>query len=115
MEIVRILQLKDKDGALILNWEEDPLCVKYAAYYLDKKTDSLTDEEFLDWIRDKAKNGIFMGNDKYTFEADMFTDEFSFLRKHMDKIPTAMGTVLGMLVSANKSIGSEYKGYKKWL
>jgi len=115
MEIVRILQLKDKDGILILNWEDDPLFVKYAAYYLDKKTDSLTDEEFLDWVKDKAKNGIFMMEDKLQFEHDMFTNEFSFLRKEMNRIPAAMGTVLGMLVDANRLIESTDNNYKKWL
>jgi len=101
MEAVRILQLKDNNGDLLLNVVNDPMCIKGAAYYLDKKTENMSDEKYLEWLKGRMNN-VYLGlEDQFEFENDMHSSEFSFLLKDSEKIYSATSLVIDYAIDAN--------------
>jgi len=94
-KIVRPLDLKSKDGVLILDWEDNPSNVKEGVYYINKKTQALSDENFLKWLEEKTNIT------KSELKKDLFTKEFAFLQKLESKLIFGIALVVDYLFEAN--------------
>lgn len=101
MEVKRILDLKDSSGEFLLDSENVDSIMKEAVYYLDKKTNDLTDEQFMEWLIDKMNNGSFNFEDKMKLESDLWSPEFAFLTKKVLKIGAYISMLIDNLVEAN--------------
>ncbi len=101
-EVIRVLDLKTKEGIYLLDTEEDNLHLKEACFYLDKKTNQMSDEEFIEWIKLKMKTGIYMNENRFELKEDIY-QRFPFLIKIFEAnyLVPAMDLVLAMLIDAN--------------
>ena len=101
MKIKRILELKDSTGVLFLDSKDTEELMKEAVFYLDKKTQHLTDEQFITWVKDKAKNGSFGYEDQITLKNDIYTPEFAFMSKEVVKLGVCISMIIDNLVEVN--------------
>lgn len=109
MEIVRINDLKNAEGENIFEAESEGL-VKEAAFYLNEKTKDLSDDEYIDWLKNKIKKGFFVTEDRLTLGDDLFTNEkFLFLQKDYELLPIDIVTVLDLAIEQNGLKEKEYK------
>ena len=105
MEVKRILELRDSKGVLFLDSETVEEEMKEAIFYLDKKTEHLSDEEFIFWVLDKAANGSFGYEDQITLKQDVYTPEFAFMSKNILKLGVCISLIIDNLVEANDLLG----------
>lgn len=102
--MIRVLNLKDSDGNFLLESEKASQTMKEAVFYLDKKTSGLSDDKFIEWLKDKAHNGSFGYEDRVTLTNDVYTPEFAFMSKDIDKLGGNISMVIDMLAIENKII-----------
>ncbi len=101
IKIVRVLDLTDSDGVYLLKSEKASQTMKEAIFYLDKKTSGLPDDKFIEWLKDKAHNGSFGYEDRVTLTNDVYTPEFAFMSKDIDKLGGNISMVIDMLAIEN--------------
>lgn len=99
--MIRVLDLVDSKKVLLLDSEDVESLMKEAVFYLDKKTNHLTDEQFMEWLIDKMNNGSFNFEDKMKLESDLWSPEFAFLTKKVVKIGAYISMLIDGLVEAN--------------
>jgi len=101
MEVKRLHDLEMKGGIGIMDMEEDPLYLKDALWYLSSKTDEMSDEEFLSWLKGKMVNGVFTSAELFQFDRDIFSPEFASLIKTRDQVMCGIGILIDYLIDAN--------------
>lgn len=104
MEVVRLFDLRTKNGVGIMDMDDDPLGLKNALFYLDKKTGKMTDDDFLTWLKEKRKDGPFSTTERIQLGQDIFTPEFSFLQKKKDILMTGCAVLIDYLIDKNNLI-----------
>lgn len=100
MKVTRFNELTIQ-GEHIFDMEQDDLHLKEAAFYLDKKTEDLSDEQFLAFVKRRMTDGSFNGSDLIILQNDLFGGEFPFLQKLIDKLPASISIVIDYAIDAN--------------
>ena len=101
MTTVRPLELKYDDGTLIIEAETDVGHYNAAIFYLQKKTEDLSDDEFIVWLKNKQAKGSCDVGERMELEDDVFGKEFAGLQKQFKYLPTAVYCFINFLVDAN--------------
>lgn len=110
MEVVRIIDLKNYKGVNLLEAEESIGLVKEAVFYLHEKTKDLSDEEYINWLKNKIKNGFFLNLDRIELGDDLFQNpKFLFMKNDYEKLPFDIVTVIDIAVTQNGLIDSDYE------
>lgn len=105
MEIVRFSEIKTFDGVNIFENETNVNKIKEAAFYLHKKTEDMTDEQFIEFLKSKD-TGLFM-NEDYMNEIrdDFFQDKcFAFMMKDVEEIMYGILELIPMALKQNNII-----------
>lgn len=81
MEVIRSLQLKNSDNILIMDQEDDTFDVKSACVYIQKKTEDLSDEDFIKWVKDKIESHFDTLEERLSIDSDLYSGEFTYMQK----------------------------------
>jgi len=109
MEVVRIIDLVNFEGVKLMLVEDNSL-IKDAVYYLHEKTKDLSDGEYIEWLKNKKKNGFMLQRDIIEVENDLFQDErFLFMQKDYMVMPVHLSTVFDLALNQNNLKDKEYK------
>lgn len=108
-EVVRIIDLVNFEGIGLMEVESNSL-VKEAVYYLHEKTKDLSDGEYIEWLKNKKKNGFMLQRDIIEVENDLFQDErFLFMQKDYRMLPFDLVTVFDLALDQNGLKDPDYK------
>lgn len=98
--MVRVLDLK-RNGVSLLELEEPSLgLIKEATFYLAKKTEQMSDEEFGVWLQKINKEGWLNERNQELYR-DVFSGDFRFLQKDVEELKGFISIVLGYLFESN--------------
>jgi len=103
MDVIRVMDLKAVDDSYMFEREEDPMHIKEAMFYLFKKTEEMTDEEYYDWLCSKSNNGVFSNDELMALDSDVCSPSFSFLNNiyKENKLLPAINLVIILLCEVN--------------
>ena len=104
MKAVRLFDLKTKSGDGIMDMEEDPSHLKDALWYLNTKTEKMSDDEFMVWLKAKLVDGPFNSKELFEFKQDMHSPEFAVLTKKKDQVMAGIAILIDWLIDANKLV-----------
>ena len=103
--LVRPLDFKIK-GEYILDLKENYFNIKEAVFYLDKKTGSMSDEQYSYWLQETNTNKKF-GEVYFNIENDLKQPEFCFLKEIKEQLSKGITIVTDYLLDANGSSSKE--------
>jgi hypothetical protein len=119
MNVIRFNELTTMSGVLLFDLEDDKNHLKEAAFYLDKKTEDMSDEQLLAFIHRRMTDGMFTADDGIELNRDIFGTKFAYLQHLAKALPNAIVTVFDYAIQANleelNKIKTKKKGYKSWL
>lgn len=100
MDIVRIIDLKDHKGDLLLE-SEQPSLIKEAVFYLHEKTKDMPDEKYIEFLNQKKEKG-FRNEDIIVLDNDISErGNLLFMKGIVDKLPFDIVTVLNIAIVSN--------------
>lgn len=97
--MIRPLDLKHK-GEPLVESDSIPQLYKDACFYLGKKFEYATDEEYKNWLIERRDNG-YMEKDILKLEDDVYRGEFRYLIKVFDRLPPYISSIISDLLAIN--------------
>ena len=103
MAVVRIIDLKDSSGNLLLASEDDfYLPVKTSILYWNEKTKDFNDENFLLWIQEQNKKGTLIYEDDCNgLKQYLSLTDFSLITDDQLKLFFGYASMMDFLIDAN--------------
>lgn len=104
MTVVRMIELIDSSGNLILNSEVAfYFPIKKAILYWSAKTKHLSDEDFISWIKEQNKKGtLIYADDCNGLKEVLSLSDFSLITDEQSLIFCAYASMMDYLTDANK-------------